>query len=180
MRLSIFTVVSALLSGIAQALPTEVDLQSNAGASISSFLSSEDEPLSVNQIKELVARSPDIHQDPYNITDVDAYHALYKRSTGCDPIGCFDGSFFSVIFHYSGENGVYLYGAGFNSWLPWVFSSRLLPNGIFACARSKNRAHIYIKYASIDENLSGDARCGDNGGVDGGVTNARCIFPIHP
>jgi hypothetical protein len=111
MRLFIFTVVSALLSGIAQALPTEVDLQSNADASISSSLSSEDEPLSVNQIKELVARSPDIHQDPYNITDVDAYHALYKRSTGCDPIGCFDGSFFSVIFHYSGENGVYLYGA---------------------------------------------------------------------
>jgi hypothetical protein len=69
------------------------------------------EPLSIERISELAARSPNIHQDPYNITDVAAYERLYKRSTGCDPIGCFDGAFFSVIFHYNGANGVYLYGA---------------------------------------------------------------------
>jgi hypothetical protein len=72
---------------------------------------SEDGPFSLHQIKELATRSPEVHQDPYNITDVEAYTSLYKRAVGCDPIGCFDSSFFSVIFHYSGANGVYLYGA---------------------------------------------------------------------
>ncbi|OQE45931.1 hypothetical protein PENCOP_c001G07356 [Penicillium coprophilum] len=209
MRLSIIAPVCALLSGIAHAMPLEAGSteepatgfahvnQGNADSSVSGSLSNEDGPFSLHQIKELATRSPEVHQDPYNITDVETYGSLYKRSVGCDPIGCFDGAFFSVIFHYSGSNGVYLYGAGqspqrhnfvcsatwqaFNSWLPYVFSTRLIPSAITNCAFSKNRSRIGVRYASIGEDsLSKDGRCGDNGGVDGGTTNARCIFPIRP
>lgn len=112
MFLSIVAAVSALLGGIVHALPMEAGLDSgNGDTSMLLSLPSEDGPFSLNHVKELATRSPEIHQDPYNITDVDVYGSLYKRSVGCDPIGCFDGEFFSVIFHYSGENGVYLYGA---------------------------------------------------------------------
>ncbi|KAJ5462120.1 uncharacterized protein N7458_003672, partial [Penicillium daleae] len=88
MLLSFIAVVPALLTGIAYALPTtEVGLDSsstkevapefayahpnNADDSIPPSLPSEVVPLSLNQIKELSTRSPEMHQDPYNITNVD-------------------------------------------------------------------------------------------------------------
>ncbi|KAJ5185709.1 hypothetical protein N7491_006420 [Penicillium cf. griseofulvum] len=210
MRLPIIAAVSAVLSGIAQAMPLEAGLDSDSTGEVAIEVPefdqgnadvvsppSEDGPFSLHQIKQLATRSPEVHQDPYNITDVDRYTSLYKRDVGCDEIGCFDSAFFSVIFHYSGSNGVYLYGAhhpvqrhtflcsssfqAFNSWLPYVFSTRLIPVGIKGCAFTKNRSHISVRYASIaTDSLLKDGRCGDNGGVDGGVTNTRCIFPIHP